>query len=91
MQTALTMMYREMGWDEVTGAPTRETLEKFGLGDVADDLASKNLLAKEIAAEQKTGVNVYQTNTYSAPTSRLQLWKNKRDTEAALRLALVTT
>lgn len=49
------------------------------------------LLAKEIAAEQKTGVNVYQTNTYSAPTSRLQLWKNKRDTEAALRLALVTT
>lgn len=44
MQTALTMIYREMGWDEVTGAPTRETLEKFGLGDVADDLASKNLL-----------------------------------------------
>lgn len=44
MQTALTMLYREMGWDEVTGAPTRATLEKFGLGDVADDLASKNLL-----------------------------------------------
>lgn len=44
MQTALTMIYREMGWDEVTGAPTRATLEKFGLGDVADDLASKNLL-----------------------------------------------
>lgn len=44
MQTALTMIYREMGWDEVTGAPTRATLEKFGLGDVADDLAAKNLL-----------------------------------------------
>lgn len=29
MQTALTMMYREMGWDEVTGAPARATLESL--------------------------------------------------------------
>lgn len=44
MQTAYTMIYKEMGWDETTGAPTRETLEKFGLNDVAEKLASLNLL-----------------------------------------------
>ncbi len=44
MEKALGMMYKEMGWDEVTGAPTKETLEKFGLSDVAADLESKNLL-----------------------------------------------
>ncbi|MGI6278926.1 MAG: aldehyde ferredoxin oxidoreductase [Tissierellia bacterium] len=44
MENALTLIYREMGWDEVTGSPTRATLERFGLGDVAEDLASKNLL-----------------------------------------------
>lgn len=44
MQTALTMLYKEFGWDETTGAPTRATLEKFDLGDVADKLASLNLL-----------------------------------------------
>ena len=43
-QTALTMFYKEFGWDETTGAPTRATLEKFGLTDVADALAAKNLL-----------------------------------------------
>lgn len=48
MDKALTMMYQEMGWDEKTGAPTRATLEKFGLGDVADDLASKNLYQHKI-------------------------------------------
>ena len=43
-QTALTMFYREFGWDEKTGAPTRATLEKFGLKDVADDLDALGLL-----------------------------------------------
>lgn len=44
MQTAYSMIYKEMGWDEKTGAPTRETLEKFDLKDVADKLAELNLL-----------------------------------------------
>lgn len=44
MQTALTMFYKEMGWDEKTGAPTRATLERLGLKDVADELASLKLL-----------------------------------------------
>ena len=43
-EVALDMFYREFGWDEKTGAPTRETLEKFGLNDVADELAALNLL-----------------------------------------------
>lgn len=34
--------YQERGW--VNGVPTRATLEKYGLKDVADDLAKRNLL-----------------------------------------------
>ncbi len=44
MKLALTMLYKEYGWDEKTGAPTRETLERLGLKDVADELDSLNLL-----------------------------------------------
>lgn len=44
MQIALTMLYKEMGWDEKTGAPTKETLERLGLNDVAADLEKLNLL-----------------------------------------------
>ena len=44
MQLALTMFYKEMGWDETTGAPTRATLERLDLKYVADELASMNLL-----------------------------------------------
>ena len=44
MQTALTMFYEAWGWDGETGIPTRATLESFGLGYVADKLASKGLL-----------------------------------------------
>lgn len=42
-QLALSLFYKEFGWDE-NGAPTRETLEKFGLKDVADDLEASGLL-----------------------------------------------
>ncbi|NYB75131.1 aldehyde ferredoxin oxidoreductase [Sedimentibacter hydroxybenzoicus DSM 7310] len=44
MQLALTMLYKEYGWDEKTGAPTRATYEKLGLKDVADELEGLNLL-----------------------------------------------
>lgn len=44
MQLALTMFYKEMGWDEKTGAPTRATLEKLNMKDVADELAKLGLL-----------------------------------------------
>lgn len=44
MQLALTMFYKEMGWDEKTGAPTRATLERLGMNDVADELGKLGLL-----------------------------------------------
>jgi aldehyde:ferredoxin oxidoreductase len=44
MQLALTLFYKEMGWDEKLGAPTRATLERLGLQGVADELERLNLL-----------------------------------------------
>ncbi len=44
MQLALTMLYKAYGWDEKTGAPTRATLEKLGMKDVADELEGLKLL-----------------------------------------------
>jgi aldehyde:ferredoxin oxidoreductase len=32
--------YREFGWNSETGAPTKETLERLGLNDVAEELKS---------------------------------------------------
>ena len=39
MDRMLDDYYRVVGWDKVTGAPTRKTLEDLGLRDVADELA----------------------------------------------------
>ncbi|NLM05073.1 MAG: hypothetical protein GX214_08645, partial [Clostridiales bacterium] len=36
--------YEEMGWDVETGIPTRATLERLGLGYMADDLEERGLL-----------------------------------------------
>jgi aldehyde:ferredoxin oxidoreductase len=44
MQKALGMFYTELGWDVATGIPTRATLEKFDLKDMADKLADARLL-----------------------------------------------
>ncbi|MEW9096494.1 MAG: aldehyde ferredoxin oxidoreductase [Clostridiaceae bacterium] len=44
MQDALTMFYKEMGWDEKTGAPKKDTLIKLGLADVAAELEKLKLL-----------------------------------------------
>ncbi|MDO4483948.1 MAG: aldehyde ferredoxin oxidoreductase [Clostridia bacterium] len=44
MEKAFTMFYEAMGWDTETGIPTRETLEKYDLADVADKLASYGLI-----------------------------------------------
>ena len=43
-QLALTMFYKEMGWDETTGSPTKETLVRLGLTDVAKELEALHLL-----------------------------------------------
>ena len=43
-QTALTMVYKEFGWDEKTGAPTADSLDNYNLTDVKEDLQSKGLL-----------------------------------------------
>ena len=42
--TALTLFYREMGWDEETGIPTRAQLTRLNLEDVADELERLGLL-----------------------------------------------
>lgn len=44
MRQSLTMFYQEMGWDPELGCPTRETLNRLGLEDVAADLAAQDLL-----------------------------------------------
>jgi aldehyde:ferredoxin oxidoreductase len=44
MEVAMDMFYGEMGWDKTTGAPTKATLLKFGLADVAEALDKKGLL-----------------------------------------------
>ncbi|HBM7435497.1 TPA: aldehyde ferredoxin oxidoreductase [Escherichia coli] len=44
MHASLTMFYKEMGWDPQLGCPTRETLQRLGLEDIAADLAAHNLL-----------------------------------------------
>lgn len=45
-------------------------------------------LAAEIAAQQPQGVVVNQTNNYSQAHSRLELYKTKQNTAAAVRLAM---
>jgi aldehyde:ferredoxin oxidoreductase len=44
MQLGLSMVYKQFGWDEKTGSPTAANLERYGLADVAKDLASRGLL-----------------------------------------------
>jgi len=44
IELARDLFYEELGWDRQTGAPTRTSLEKLGLKDVADRLAQLRLL-----------------------------------------------
>lgn len=44
LDLGLGMVYKQFGWDEKTGAPTKAGLEAVGLKDVADELGSKGLL-----------------------------------------------
>lgn len=44
LNTMLDEYYEARGWDKKTGTPTRSKLEELGLGNVADELASLNLL-----------------------------------------------
>lgn len=46
MELAKDYFYEEMGWDIETGIPTRATLEKFELGDMADDLEKRGILPR---------------------------------------------
>ncbi|MDH7501068.1 MAG: aldehyde ferredoxin oxidoreductase C-terminal domain-containing protein, partial [candidate division NC10 bacterium] len=41
---ALTLFYREMGWDEASGAPTLMAYERVGLSEVGQRLAERGLL-----------------------------------------------
>jgi aldehyde:ferredoxin oxidoreductase len=42
-----TRFYNLEGWDSTTGYPTRNTLESFGLGYVADELEANGKLGQE--------------------------------------------
>jgi aldehyde:ferredoxin oxidoreductase len=44
MEVAKDQFYEALGWERKTGAPTRATLERLGLKDVADSLAKMQLL-----------------------------------------------
>jgi aldehyde:ferredoxin oxidoreductase len=44
IERAKDLFYQALGWDRKTGAPTRATLERLSLKDVADRLAQMNLL-----------------------------------------------
>jgi aldehyde:ferredoxin oxidoreductase len=44
IERAKDLFYRVLGWDIKSGAPTRATLEKLGLKDVADRLSKMGLL-----------------------------------------------
>ncbi len=44
MERAKDLFYQALGWDKDTGSPTRKTLEKLGLKDVADRLSQMGLL-----------------------------------------------
>jgi hypothetical protein len=44
MEVGRSLVYKEFGWDEMTGAPTRARLEALGMADVAQGLADKGLL-----------------------------------------------
>lgn len=47
LERAKTEFYTLGGWDATTGVPSRSTLERFALRDVADDLARRGLLPPE--------------------------------------------
>lgn len=44
IQKGMEMFYKELGWEETTGAPLAETYQRFGLGHVAGDLGKEGLL-----------------------------------------------
>jgi len=44
IELAKDMFYEQLGWDKASGAPTRQTLEKMGMQDVAEGLARQALL-----------------------------------------------
>jgi aldehyde:ferredoxin oxidoreductase len=47
IELARDLFYRVLGWDRQTGAPTRSSLEKLGLKEVADRLERLKLLAAQ--------------------------------------------
>jgi aldehyde:ferredoxin oxidoreductase len=47
LERAKSDYYRLMGWDVKTGTPTRPTLEKLGLKEMAEGLEKKGLLGKK--------------------------------------------
>ena len=51
-EKAKDLFYDIFGWDRTTGVPTRETLEKYDLADMADDLEKRGIYAQNTAAAE---------------------------------------
>ena len=52
MEKAKDLFYDVFGWDRTTGVPTRETLEKYDLADMADDLEKRGIYAQNTVAAE---------------------------------------
>jgi aldehyde:ferredoxin oxidoreductase len=52
-ENMLTEFYRYRGWDVETAVPTRETLEKLDLKDVADELGRRGFLGTQVVVRQE--------------------------------------
>jgi aldehyde:ferredoxin oxidoreductase len=50
------LYYECRGWDKDTGWPTRETWERYGLADIADDMERLNKLPNKSYQTKKTKI-----------------------------------
>lgn len=57
MELAKTLFYREMGWDEKTGAPTMATYNRLGLQDVGAEMMRRGLVPSILNAEPLRNAN----------------------------------
>lgn len=64
IERAKDLFYDALGWDRATGAPTRQSLERLGLRDVADKLAELGMpLAAGADASSRSAASVGSAST----------------------------
>lgn len=79
-----------VGFEKNIGAVNKEISEAMNFDDANINVNARNNGAKSNGTSAGAGsVVVYQTNNYSQAHSRLELYKSKQQTAAAVRLAMV--